>query len=122
MNEKIGIVFIISLLLLSISGCCTRAGVRDNGNGAYTVGENLGELADQQTESAISSECLNGAIEGARAESEDLKREITAGRADSEQLKQSITDGEADIESLAAILQRIRKRGNTANSSAASGD
>lgn len=119
MNEKIGIVFIISLLLLSLSGCCTRAGIRDNGSGAYTVRENLGELADKQAESAIASERLNGAIEGARTESEQLNREITASRTDSEQLKQSITDGEADLESLAAILQRIRERGCRNNSGTA---
>lgn len=119
MNEKIGIVFIISLLLLSLSGCCTRAGIRDNGSGAYTVRENLGELADKQAESAITGERLNGTLEGAREQSEELNREITASRTDSEQLKQSITDGEADLEALTAILQRIRERGCRNNSGTA---
>ena len=40
-------------------------------------------------------------------------------RADSEQLKQSITDGAGELERFAAILQRIRAKGNTAKSSAA---
>ena len=120
MNEKIGIVFIVSLLLLSLSGCCTRAGIRDNGSGAYTVREHIGELEGKQAESAIASGRLNGAIAGARTESEQLNREITASRTDSEQLKQSITDGKADLESLAAILQRIRTRGGKANSGSAS--
>ena len=119
MNEKISIVFIISLLLLTLSGCCTGAGVRDNGGGAYAVRENLGELADEQTESAITSERLNGALTGARAESEQLSREITASREHSEQLKQSITDGAGELEALAAILQRIRTRGGKPDSRAA---
>lgn len=119
MNEKISIVFIISLLLLTLSGCCTRAGVRNNGGGAYAVREHLGELEGKQAESAVASERLNGTIESARAESEQLSDELAASRADGERLENSITDGAQDIESLAAILQRIRKRGNTANSSAA---
>jgi len=110
MNEKISIVFIISLLLLSLSGCCTRAAVYGNGSGAYEVREHIGELSERQTESAIASERLNGTIESARAESENLNREITASRENSERLEKSITDGTQDIESLAAILQRIRKR------------
>lgn len=121
MNEKkFFIVCFICLSLLSLSGCCTRAGIRDNGSGAYTVREHIGALADEQTESAIASERLNGAIEGARTESEQLNREITASREHSEQLKQSITDGEADLENLAAILQQIRARGGRNNSGKAS--
>ena len=121
MNEKkFFIVCLISLLLLSLSGCCTRAGIRDNGNGAYTVREHIGELSEQQAESAIASERLNGAIAGARTESEHLSSELAASRTDSEQLKQSIADGEADIEALMAILQRIRTRGGKANSGSAS--
>ena len=121
MNEKrFFSVLLASLFLFSLSGCCTRAGIRDNRDGAYAVRENLGELSDQQAESAIASERLNGAIEGARTESEQLNREIAASREHSEQLKQSITDGEADLEALTAILQRIRKRGGKANSGSAS--
>jgi len=118
-EKKSFIVFIISLLFLTLSGCCTRAAVRDNGGGAYAVREHIGELEDKQTESAIASERLNGTIESARAESENLNREITESREHSERLKQSAADGAGDIESLATILQRIRARGNTANSSAA---
>lgn len=121
MHEKNAfIACFMCLWLFTLSGCCTRAGIRNNGSGAYTVRENLGELADKQAESAIASERLNGAIEGARTESEQLNREIAASREHSEQLKQSITDGEADLEALTAILQRIRKRGGKANSGSAS--
>lgn len=116
MNEKRWIVFIVSLLLLSLSGCCTRAGIRDNGSGAYTVRENLGALSEQQAESAIASEHLNGAIAGARAESEQLNREITASGEQSEHLKQSITDGAGYLEEFADILQQIRARGGRNNS------
>ena len=122
MNEKISIVFIISLLLLTLSGCCTRAGVRNNGGGAYAVREHLGELSEQQAETAIASEHLNGTIESARAESEHLSSELTESRADSEQLENTITDGTGDIEEFASILQRIRKRGNAENGGEASGD
>ena len=117
MNEKkVFIVCLISLLLLSLSGCCTRAGIRDNGSGAYTVRENLGALSEQQAESAIASEHLNGAIAGARAESEQLNREITASGEQSEHLKQSITDGAGYLEEFADILQQIRARGGRNNS------
>lgn len=122
MNEKISIIFIICLLLLSLSGCCTRAAVRDNGSGAYAVREHIGALEGKQTESAITSERLNGTLTGAREHGEQLNREITASRDLSKQLKHSITDGAQDIEAFAAILQRIRKRGGMANSRAASGD
>lgn len=122
MNEKRWIVFIVSLLLLSLSGCCTSAGIRDNGNGAYAVRENLGDLADKQTESAISSERLNGAVEGAREQSENLSGELAASRENSEHLKQSITDGAGYLEEFTSILQRIRKRGSPENGGDANGD
>ena len=120
MNEKIGIVFIISLLLLSLSGCCTRAGIRDNGSGAYAVREHIGELKDKQTESAVTGERLNGALESAREKSEELNREITAGREHSEHLKQSITDGAGELDIFDGILQQIRERYVRNNSGKAS--
>ena len=116
------IVCLISLLLLTLSGCCTRAGVRDNGGGAYAVRENIGELSERQTESAIASEQLNGTLEGAREKSENLSGELTKSRENSEQLEKSITDGTQDIESLAAILQRIRERNRATTSNNAGGD
>ena len=117
MNEKkIFIVCLICLVLFILSGCCTRAGIRDNGSGAYEVREHLGELSERQTESAITSERLNGTLEGAREQSEDLSKELTASRENSERLEKSITDGAQDIESLAAILQQIRARGCRNNS------
>ncbi|MGP1445291.1 hypothetical protein [Treponema sp.] len=120
MNEKRWIIFIITLVLLSLSGCCTRASVYGNGNGDAAVREHIGELEGKQTESAIAGERLNRTLESAREESEQLNREIAASREHSEQLKQSITDGETNLESLAAILQRIRARGCRNNSGKAS--
>ena len=120
MNEKnVFIVCLICLLLFIFTGCCTRAGIRNNGSGAYQVREHIGELTDKQTASALTSERLNGALEGAREKSEELNREITKGREHSEHLKQSITDGAGELESLAAILQRIRERGSRNNSETA---
>lgn len=121
MNEKnVFIACLICLVLLALSGCCTRAAVYSDGDGAYTVREHIAELTDKQTEAAIASEQLNGTLESAREKSEELNREITAGREHSEHLKQSITDGAGGLESLAAILQRIRKRGSRNNSETAS--
>ena len=120
MNEKRWIVFIVSLLLLSLSGCCTRAGVYGNRDGAYRVREDIAELSDKQTGSAISSERLSGAIEGAREQSENLSGELTASREQSEHLKQSITDGAGYLEEFADILQQIRARGGRNNSEKAS--
>lgn len=123
MNEKnVFIVCSICFLLLALSGCCTRAAVYGDGDGAYTVREHIGELSDKQTGSAISSERLSGAIEGAREQSENLSGELAASRENSEHLKQSITDGAGHLEEFASILQRIRKRGSPENGGDANGD
>jgi len=120
MNEKISIVFIISLLLLTLSGCCTRAGVRNNGGGAYAVRENIGEREGKQAESAVASEQLNRTLESAREQSENLNREITASREQSENLEQSITDGKGELDIFDGILQQIRERYVRNNSGKAS--
>ena len=120
MNEKnVFIVCLICLVLFALSSCCTGAAVYGDGDGAYQVRDDIGELSERQTESAITSERLNGALENAREKSEELNREITAGREHSEWLTQSITDGARELESLAAILQRIRERDCRHNSETA---
>ena len=120
MNEKnVFIVCFICLVLFMLVGCCTRAAVYSDGDGAYQVREHIGDLSDKQAESALTGERLNGALESAREKSEELNREITKGREHSEHLKQSITDGAGELESLAAILQRIRKRDGRHNSETA---
>ena len=121
MNEKnVFIVCSICFLLLALSGCCTRAAVYGVGDGAYTVREHIGELKDKQTESAVTGERLNGALESAREKSEELNREITAGREHSEHLKQSIRDGAGELDVFDRILQQIRERYVRNNSGKAS--
>ena len=121
MNEKnVFIVCLIFFLLFTLSGCCTRAAVYGNGNRADAVRDHIGELSERQTESAITSEQLNGTLESARETSESLSGELTTSREQSEKLEQSITDGKGDIEALTAILQRIRERGCRNNSETAS--
>ena len=123
MHEKnVFIVCSICFLLFTLTGCCTRAGVYGNGNGADAVREHIAELTDKQTGSAISSERLSGAIEGAREQSENLSGELTASREQSERFTQSITDGAGYLEEFASILQRIRKRGSPKNGGDANGD
>lgn len=120
MNEKnVFIVCLICLVLFTLSSCCTRAAVYGNGDGAYQVRDHIAGLSERQTESAISSEQLNGTLENAREKSEELSNELTASREQSEKVEQSITDGKGDIESLEAILQRIRERGCRNNSETA---
>lgn len=120
MNEKNAFTTcLMCLWLFALSGCCTRAAVYGDGDGAYEVREHIGELSERQTESAITSERLNGALEGAREQSEELNREIAESRKRSEHLTQSITDGASELESLAAILQRIRERSCRNNSGTA---
>ena len=120
MHEKnVFIVCVICLLLFTLAGCCTGAAIYGNGDGAYQVREHIGELSDKQTESAVTGERLNGALESAREKSEELSGELTASRENSEYLTQSITDGASELESLAAILQRIRERGCRNNSGTA---
>ena len=121
-EKNIFIVCLSCLLLFTLSGCCTRAAVYNHGDGAYRVRAHIGELSDQQTESAITSEQLNGTVEGARETSENLSGELTTSRTESERLTQSITDGAGDLERLAAILQRIRKRGDAENGGDANRD
>lgn len=121
MNEKnIFIVCLSCCLLFMLAGCCTRAAVYNHGDGAYAVRAHIGELSDKQTESAITSEQLNGTVEGARETSESLSGELTTGRTESESLEQSITDGASELERLANILQQIRARGSQNNSGKAS--
>ena len=55
MNEKISIIFIITLVLLSLSGCYTRASVYSNGNGDAAVREYIGELEGKQTGAHVAS-------------------------------------------------------------------
>ena len=120
MHGKKFIVCVICLLLFTLAGCCTGAAVYGNGDGAYQVREHIGELEDKHTESAISSERLNGALESAREQSEELNREIAEGRKHSERLTQSITDGASELEEFADILQQIRERYVRNNSGKAS--
>ena len=120
MNEKnVFIVCFICLLLFILTGCCTRAGICDNGSGAGAVREYIAELSDKQADTAITSEQLNGTVEGARKASEQLSSELTGSREQSEKVERSITDGAGELESLAAILQRIRKRDVRHNSETA---
>ena len=119
MHGKKFIVCVICLLLFTLAGCCTGAAIYGNGDGAYQVREHIGELEDKHTESAISSERLNGALESAREQSEELNREIAEGRKHSERLTQSITDGASELEEIAGILQQIRTRGGRNNSETA---
>lgn len=121
-EKNVFIVCCICLLLFTLSSCCTGAAIYGNGNGAYQVREHIGELSDKQAESAVTSERLSGAIEGAREQSENLSGELTASREQSERLKQSITDGAKHLEEFASILQRIRKRGSAANIGDANSD
>ena len=121
-EKNIFIVCLSCCLLFMLAGCCTGAGIRDNGDGAYRVRAHIGELSDKQTESAITSEQLNGTVEGARETSENLSGALTTSRTESERLTQSITDGASDLERLANILQRIRKRGDAENGGDANRD
>ena len=121
MHEKnVFIVCVICLLLFTLAGCCTGAAIYGNGDGAYQVREHIGELSDKQTESAVTGERLNGALESAREQSEELNREIAEGRKHSERLTQSITDGASELEEFADILQQIRERYVRNNSGKAS--
>ncbi len=121
MHEKnVFIVCVICLLLFTLAGCCTGAAIYGNGDGAYQVREHIGELEDKQTESAVTGERLNGALESAREKSEELSGELTASRENSEYLTQSITDGASELEEFADILQQIRERYVRNNSGKAS--
>ena len=135
MHEKNAfIACFMCLWLFTLSGCCTRAGIRDNRDGAYTVREHIGELKDKQTESVVTGERLNGTLESAREKSESLSGELTGSRENSEHLSgeltgsrensehltQSITDGAGELDIFDGILQQIRERYVRDNSGKAS--
>lgn len=97
MNEKSFFVFFICILLFSLSSCCTRSGIHNHGNGAYTVRENLGKLGDEQTQSATTNTELKGKI--------DRSLELVG------EFDKFIKGGAGDLEEFKAILQRVRRRG-----------
>ena len=96
MDEKKFFIFMFVCVLL-FGSCCTRSGIHNHGNGAYTVRGNIGKLGDEQTQSAVTSA--------------ELKNEIDRSLDEVGSLEKSITDGTRDLEEFKAILQRIRKRG-----------
>ncbi|UTC92532.1 hypothetical protein [Treponema denticola] len=95
MNEKKSFIFIICILLFSLSSCCTR--IHNHGNGAYEVRENIGKLGDEQTQSAATNTELKGKI--------DRSLELVG------EFDKFIKGGAGDLEEFKAILLRIRKRG-----------
>ncbi|CEM60584.1 hypothetical protein DWQ65_03555 [Treponema phagedenis] len=97
-NEKI--IFLLACLFL-FSGCCTRGGIHNLGDGANAVRDDLSKLGDEQTSAAITNTELEGKIE----QSGELASE----------LEKSITDGAGDITEFKKILQRIRERGAEAS-------
>ena len=97
MNEKNFFCFFICILLFNLSSCCTRSGIHNHGNGAYTVRENIAKLGDEQSQSAVTSTELKGKIDRSLDEVGNLEK--------------SITDGERDLEKFKAILRRIREQG-----------
>ena len=111
MNEKLFIIFFISIFVFS--ACCTRRGLYYNGEGVSEVRNHFEQLGDAETATAIRSEKLDGEInqslEGIRRSIEDVHR-----------LEESIEDGEGDIEEFKEILRRIRAesdKGNKRNNS-----
>ena len=106
MNEKIVIVFFISIFVFS--SCCTRRGLYYNGEGISKVRDNLNQLGEAETATAIRSEKLEGkinqSVEGIRGSIEDIDR-----------LEESIEDGEGNIDEFKKILQRIRTKSNEGN-------
>ena len=97
MNEKSFFVFFICILLFNLSSCCTRSGIHNYGNGAYTVRENLGKLGDEQTQSATTNTELKGKIDRSLELVGEFDKFIKGGAGDPEEFK--------------AILQRVRRRG-----------
>ena len=97
MNEKI----IIGILCVCLFGGCAtgRNAVHDNGIGADTVREHIGELGTQQTELAITGTKLENRIERSSEAVGELER--------------TITDGAGNIKRFTEIIRRIRERGST---------
>ena len=79
-------------------GCRTNA-VHNNGSGASSVREHIGELAAQQTELAITGTELEDRIERSTEAVGELER--------------TITDGAGNLECFKTIIRRIRERGGT---------
>ena len=97
MNEKKFFCFFICILLFSLSSCCTRSGIHNHGNGAYTVRENIAKLGDEQSQSAVTNTELKGKI--------DRSLELVG------EFDKFIKERAGDLEEFKAILRRIRERG-----------
>ena len=97
MNEKKFFCFFICILLFNLSSCCTRSGIHNHGNGAYTVRENIAKLGDEQSQSAVTSTELKGKI--------DRGLELVG------EFDKFIKGGAGDLEEFKTILQRVRRRG-----------
>ena len=106
MDEKIVIVFFISIFVFS--SCCTKRGLYYNDAGISKVRDNLNQLGEAETETAIRSEKLeseiNQSLEGFRGSIDDINR-----------LEDTIEEGEGDIDEFKNILRRIREGSSKRN-------
>ena len=90
---------IIVILCACLCISCRTNAVHNNGSGASSVREHIGELGTQQTELAITGTELENRIERSTEAVGELER--------------TITDGAGNLEHFKAIIRRIRERGGT---------
>lgn len=105
-------VFLICLVfcLFFFSGCATGKDVYDNGIRAGAVRDDMYQLADKQTELAITGTELASDITGSQESVTEIRNKITEGEGQLGNIKQTITDGTGDLEEFKTILRRIRNR------------
>lgn len=108
-EKKIFLICLVFCLFL-FSGCATGKDVYDNGIGAGTVRDDMHQLADEQTELAITGAELESDIAGSQESVADVRNKITESEGQLGNIKQTITDGTSDLEEFKKILRRIRNR------------
>ncbi|QKS91949.1 hypothetical protein [Treponema phagedenis] len=88
-NEKI--IFLLACLFL-FSGCCTRGGIHNLGDGVNKVRDDLSKLGDEQTSAAITNTELEGKIEQSGELASELEKSITDGAGNLEDKKLSVQE------------------------------
>lgn len=108
--EKKGFLICLVFCLFFFSGCATGKDVYNHRIGAGAVRDDMYQLADKQTELAITGTELASDITGSQESVTEIRNKITESEGQLGNIKQTITDGTSDLEEFKTILRRIRNR------------
>lgn len=108
MNEKKIFIIIISIVLLP--RCSTTRNLQHNRSGAAEVRGALSELAERQTDSAITITEVSGAISEGVSATQRIIAEVEESRTTIKAIEDAVGAGAGESQEFAEILREIRKR------------